>query len=151
MKFTDQGILLDPPAVLKPFSIHAENIPDLVPILCVLANFCSGISTISQVKRLKIKESDRIASTQALLESLGGHMEYDEQADCITVYPHGDFEGGTVFGYQDHRIVMAAAIGATRSKNPITIEGAECVAKSYPSFFEDYEQLGGICHAVHLE
>ena len=75
----------------------------------------------------------------ALLNALPGQAE--EGPDSLTVRGVSSFTGGTVDGANDHRIVMAAAIAATRSAGPVTILGAEAVRKSYPGFWDDFEQL----------
>ena len=91
-------------------------------------------------ERLRYKESDRIASTVAMLNSLGIQTKV---TDCtFTVYP-GTLMGGTVDSFHDHRIAMSAAIAAIVCQQPVTILHAECVEKSYPGFWEDYEKLGG--------
>lgn len=120
-------------------SVCAADIPDLVPILAVVAATKKG-ATFTDIHRLRMKESDRVASTIAMLENLGGKAEATE--NTLTVYGTG-FNGGTVNSYGDHRIAMAAAIAATVCKEPVTILGAECVKKSYPGFWEDYIHLGG--------
>ena len=90
-----------------------------------------------------MKESDRLRTTAALLAALGGQVE--EGPDFLTVRG-GPLTGGTVDSANDHRIAMAAAIAATGCAGPVTVLGAECVAKSYPNFWEDYRKLGGITH-----
>jgi 3-phosphoshikimate 1-carboxyvinyltransferase len=120
-------------------TIFCGDIPDLVPILAVVAAAKKG-AVFTDIRRLRLKESDRVASTIAMLENLGGKAEATE--NTITVYGTG-LNGGTVNSYGDHRIAMAAAIAATVCKEPVTILGAECVKKSYPAFWEDYSHLGG--------
>lgn len=136
---------------LKPFTIYAGDIPDLVPVLCVLASGCVGESRIYQVERLKIKESDRIASTMALINGLGGKMEYLPQEDCIRILGKGFLDGGVVPCENDHRIAMSGGVAALLCRNPVTLLGAECVAKSYPTFWEDYQRLGGTIHVQSME
>ena len=121
--------------------IDVSGCPDLLPPLAVMAAVRSGTTRFVNAARLRIKESDRLATTAALLNALGGHAE--EGPDSLTVRGVPAFSGGTVDGANDHRIVMAAAIAATRSSAPVTILGAECVSKSYPQFFEEYRKLGG--------
>ena len=70
----------------------------------------------------------------------GGRAE--EYPEELTVYG-GQLTGGTVDAKNDHRLVMSAAIAALRCKEPVTIIGAEAVNKSYPTFFDDYQALGG--------
>ena len=120
-------------------TISATDIPDLIPILSVIAAGRQGAS-FTDIRRLRLKESDRVASTIALLEALGGKA--DATADTLIVYP-APFSGGTVDAVNDHRIAMAAAIAATCCAEPVTILGAECVKKSYPKFWEEYARLGG--------
>ena len=119
--------------------ISAADIPDLVPILSVAAAAQHG-AVFTDIRRLRMKESDRVASVIAMLTSLGGRAEADE--NTLTVYP-ASFTGGIVDSCNDHRIAMSAAIAATVCTGPVTILGAECVRKSYPSFWEEYRRLGG--------
>ena len=119
--------------------IEAGDIPDLVPILSVAAACCHG-AEFTNIRRLRLKESDRAASVIAMIEALGGRAEADE--NTLRVYGTG-LTGGTVNSVNDHRIAMAAAIAATVCAEPVTILGAECVQKSYPKFFEEYRRLGG--------
>ena len=119
--------------------IEAGDIPDLVPILSVAAACCHG-AEFTNIRRLRLKESDRAASVIAMIEALGGRAEADE--NTLRVYGTG-LTGGTVNSVNDHRIAMSAAIAATVCTEPVTILGAECVQKSYPKFFEEYRRLGG--------
>ena len=127
------------PQLAEHCTISAADIPDLVPILAVVAAAQKG-AVFTDIRRLRLKESDRVASVIAMLESLGGKAEASE--NTLTVYGSG-LVGGTVDSFGDHRIAMAAAIAATICKEPVTILGAECVKKSYPGFWEDYCRLGG--------
>ena len=119
--------------------ICAADIPDLVPILAVVAA-AKGGATFTGIRRLRMKESDRVASIIAMLQALGGNAEATE--DTLTVYGTG-LNGGIVDSFGDHRMVMSAAIAATICKTAVTILGAECVKKSYPTFWEDVSRLGG--------
>jgi len=120
-------------------TVSAKDIPDLVPILSVVAAANRG-AVFTDIRRLRLKESDRVASTIAMIESLGGKAEADE--NTLKIYGTG-LTGGTVDAMNDHRIAMAAAIAATVCKEDVTILGAECVKKSYPKFWEEYARLGG--------
>ena len=120
-------------------TISAADIPDLVPILSVAAAFGKG-AVFTDIARLRLKESDRIASTIAMLEALGGGAEASQET--LTVYP-AKLHGGTVDSVNDHRIAMAAAVAATACTGDVVILGAECVEKSYPSFWTEYRRLGG--------
>ena len=128
--------------------IDAKDIPDLVPILAVLATFSTKPTIICNAQRLCIKESNRLETTANLLNTLGGKVRI--LPDGLEIYP-ASLHGGTVDSAGDHRIAMCAAIAASRASAPVIIQGAECVSKSYPAFFEDYQKLGGICNGIYLE
>lgn len=119
--------------------ISAADIPDLVPILSVVAAVKHG-AVFTDIQRLRIKESDRVASTIAMLEALGGKAAATE--DTLQVFPCR-FTDGTVDACNDHRIAMAAAIASTICSEEVTILGADCVKKSYPGFWEEFTRLGG--------
>ncbi len=131
------------------FHVDATDIPDLVPILAVLGTFGDEVSVITGARRLRIKESDRLTAVSQLLNHLGGRVIVHE--DGLEIYPVPTLHGGTVDSFGDHRIAMCAAIAATRCTEPVTILGAECVEKSYPAFFDDYQNLGGIVNGIILE
>ena len=119
--------------------IDAGDIPDLVPILAVVAAARHG-AVFRHIRRLRLKESDRVATVCAMLNALGARAESDE--DSLTVFP-APLTGGTVDSANDHRIAMSAAIAATVCTGPVTILGAECVEKSDPQFWAEYRRLGG--------
>lgn len=129
--------LLD--ALKENTAMSAADIPDLVPILAIAAA-CQKGAVFTDVRRLRLKESDRVASVIAMVEALGGRAEADE--NTLTVYGTG-LRGGTVDSVGDHRIAMSAAIAATVCTVPVTILGAESVNKSYPRFWDEYRRLGG--------
>ncbi len=125
-------------APLHGITVDAAAIPDLIPTLSVVAACAEGESRITGAARLRLKESDRIATTAALLRSLGGSVE--ELSDGLIIRGTA-LTGGTVDSANDHRIAMAAAVAA--SVCPVTVTGSECVQKSYPRFWEDYSALKG--------
>ena len=120
-------------------TISARDIPDLVPILAVTAA-CKQGAVFTEIQRLRLKESDRVASVLAMIHALGGRGEATE--DTLTIYGTG-LVGGTVDSRNDHRIAMAAAIAATVCTRNVTILDAQCTEKSYPSFWREYRRLGG--------
>ena len=126
-------------------TIDVANIPDLVPILAVAAGALSG-AKFKNISRLRLKESDRVATVAAMLAQLGIHTTITDNE--MTVYP-GKYCGCTIDSAGDHRIAMAAAIAATVADGPINILGAQCVAKSYPSFWDEYKKLGG-CYEQYI-
>ena len=127
------------PRLAEHCEISAVDIPDLVPILSVVAA-CNKGAVFTGIRRLRLKESDRVAAVIAMIEALGGKTQATE--NTLTIFGTG-LVGGTVDAVNDHRIAMSAAIAATACSQPVTIRGGECVAKSYPLFWEDYKLLGG--------
>lgn len=128
--------------VLKCVEQDCSDIPDLVPILAVLGCFCEGESRLTGAGRLRIKECDRLAAMEKNLNLLGGQVTSTEDSLIIKGVGSGNLKGGvTVETFSDHRIAMAMAIASTRCDKPVRVSGAECVSKSYPGFWEDYERL----------
>ncbi|MBP3612968.1 MAG: 3-phosphoshikimate 1-carboxyvinyltransferase [Rikenellaceae bacterium] len=124
---------------LKAFEFDATHCPDLFPALVALAANCEGTSTLYGTERLLHKESNRAATLAEEYAKAGIEVDIDEQN--IMRVRGGKIHGCTADSHGDHRIAMSMAIAALTADAPITIEGAECVAKSYPSFFDDLEQL----------
>lgn len=135
----DKAVAFWVPKLKQNVTISAKDIPDLIPILSVFAAANNG-AVFTDIERLRLKESDRVAAIVAMLTNLGGKAETTE--NTLAVYGTG-LTGGTVSSFHDHRIAMSAAIAATVCKKPVTILGAECVKKSYPNFWEEYACLGG--------
>lgn len=120
-------------------SVDAKNIPDLVPILATVAGAKCG-ATFKNIGRLRLKESDRVATVANMLMTLGASVAVTD--NTLTITPSA-YSGCKIDAAGDHRIAMSAAIAATIADGPVTILGAECVAKSYPSFWDEYKHLGG--------
>ena len=131
------------------FNADCSDIPDLVPVLAVLASFGKKTSTIYNAERLKIKESNRLETTAELINNLGGDVKITD--DGLIIRPTNNMHGGTIESFGDHRIVMAGAVMATALKEELIINGAEAVTKSYPDFFEDYKKLGGNVNVISME
>ncbi|MDD5952153.1 MAG: 3-phosphoshikimate 1-carboxyvinyltransferase [Oscillospiraceae bacterium] len=135
----------------RPLTGHRISIgdcPDLGPILTVLAMYAEGTTVLCDAARLRYKESDRIAAMEEELRKLGVSIRSTQDEMIIDggkLY-HGS---ETLFGHKDHRIVMSLSIAAMCGGFPVTIDGAECIQKSYPGFFRDLEQLG--CEVEVLE
>jgi len=128
---------------IRPITADAAQIPDLVPLLAVLAAAAQGESRLLHVKRLRFKESDRLQAILEMMSSLGGRAFLEEDGDTLCIAGRGFLQGGLVNSYADHRMVMAASIAACFAKEPVTIRSAETIEKSYPDFFLDYAALGG--------
>ena len=119
-------------------TLDISDCPDLGPVLFALAALKNG-ATFTGTDRLKAKESDRGASMHEELKKLGGGLIFGD--NTITV-PKQElrYNGEEICGHNDHRIVMAMSV--ILSKTGGTVNGAEAVRKSYPSFFEDIKNLG---------
>ena len=120
-------------------SFDARNIPDLVPILAIRAAISEGETVISGIRRLRIKESDRVKSVCDMINALGGNSSSDDEH--IYIKGRKQLKGGTVDSCNDHRIAMSAAIAATFCENDVEIIGSDAVAKSYPQFYEHYDAM----------
>ena len=124
---------------LKAFTFDATNCPDLFPALAALAAACEGVSTIIGTNRLRHKESDRAETLRQEYEKLGIEIDIDE--DDVMKIRGGKISPSSVYSHGDHRIAMSLAVSALRCDGEVVIREAECVEKSYPTFFEDLESL----------
>lgn len=122
-------------------TIDVSQIPDLVPIMSVLATQTEGTTHIVGAGRLRIKESDRLSAITEELTKLGARI--DEHEDSITIYGKTAFTGGVTHSHNDHRIAMSLAIAATVASGEVTICGADSVRKSYADFWDKFSELGG--------
>ena len=127
--------------------LDVSQYPDLVPPLAAMAAVRRGTAYLTNAARLRLKESDRLASVTAALTALGADIE--EGPDSLTIHGLERLAGGGVVNSQnDHRIAMMTAVAAAACEAPVTLEGAECVAKSYPEFWDHYQKLGGNVNAL---
>lgn len=133
-------------AQLRGTEIGGDEIPNLIdelPMLAVTGALAKGKTIIRDAAELRVKESDRIAVTAAHLRSFGVHV--DEHPDGMTV--HGPVKlhspEDPLASHGDHRITMSMAMLATFADAPVKLEQVECVATSYPDFWNHLEQLGG--------
>ena len=122
-----------------PFVFDATHCPDLFPPLAILACAALGTSEIIGLHRLENKESNRQRSIVKMLNVLG--VNYRIVSDSIFIESKGKVHGGTIATYNDHRMSMAGAIAACISTSEIIIDNVDCVAKSYPNFFNDLKEL----------
>ncbi len=128
---------------LKAFDFDATHCPDLFPPLVALATNCGGITELTGVKRLAYKESDRAKTLEKEFSSLGANIRIDGNRMKIK---GTKLEGGIIDSHNDHRIAMAGALAAINAEGDVTIRNPQCVAKSYPGFFEDFAAIGGIVY-----
>jgi 3-phosphoshikimate 1-carboxyvinyltransferase len=128
---------------LKAFEFDATESPDLFPPLVTLASYCNGVSTIKGVSRLIYKESDRAT---ALKEEFGKMNIRIEIKDDLMSVTGGQIRSAHVESHDDHRIAMAVAVASLGATGRVYIRDSQCVAKSYPGFFDDLRHLGAVVH-----
>ncbi len=131
---------------LRGVEIDAGQIPDLVPILAVVAAYAAGKTLIRNAGRLRIKESDRLVTVSAMLRGLGAQVA--ELPDGLIITGRGSLSGGGADSANDHRIAMAAAIAGAYARGETMISGPWAVRKSYPGFYRDFQELGGKVHVL---
>ena len=127
-----------------PQIIDLSNCPDLGPILCVLASYTNGETNIVNAARLRMKESDRIEAMETELKKWG--VDITSTFDSIQIHGKEHYKSNNtveIFGHNDHRIVMAMTVFGLCAESECIIDDAQAITKSYPTFFEDIQSLGG--------
>lgn len=137
----NEDMVVAMPSHLFGAELDCTDTPDLLPVLCVAAAVAQGTTTFTGVGRLRFKESDRLEAMRVTLASFGISSQVGE--DTFTVFGGTPVANGVVDSFGDHRIAMSAAVMSCVAQGTTTIENSACVAKSYPSFFEDFAMLGG--------
>ena len=128
---------------LKAYEFDATESPDLFPPLVALASYCEGISTIKGVSRLIYKESDRAKALQEEFSKMGIKIEIN---DDLMFVIGGKPQGARVESHDDHRIAMAIAVASLGATGKVSIRDSQCIAKSYPGFFDDLRHVGAVVH-----
>jgi 3-phosphoshikimate 1-carboxyvinyltransferase len=128
---------------LKAFEFNATESPDLFPPLVALASYCKGISVIKGVSRLIYKESDRAKALTEEFAKMNIKIEIHDDQMFVT---GGRPCGARVESHDDHRIAMALAVSSLGATGKVSIRDSQCVAKSYPGFFDDLRNLGAVVH-----
>ncbi|MBI2444805.1 3-phosphoshikimate 1-carboxyvinyltransferase [Candidatus Micrarchaeota archaeon] len=127
-------------SALSGIEVDVSQCPDLVPILAMAGCFASGTTRLYNAARLRLKESDRLAAVASELRKMGARIE--EKPDELIIQ-QSPLKGAALQSHEDHRIAMALSIAAANAEGPSVIDGADCVAKSYPAFYHDFRALGG--------
>ena len=112
---------------------------DEIPILALLATQAEGTTIIKDAEELKVKETDRITAVVTELKKLGANIEATD--DGMIIHGPTKLHGATLNSYGDHRIGMMAAVAALLTDEPVELDDAECIAVSYPTFFEHVDSL----------
>lgn len=122
--------------------IDLSGSPDLAPPVAAWAALRTGqVTRLVNAARLRIKESDRLATVAGELRKLGADVE--EGSDFLTIRGVSSLSGGETTSHNDHRIAMMVAVAATKAAGPVLLHDARAVKKSYPNFWDDYAALGG--------
>lgn len=124
---------------LSACTVDASEIPDLVPVVSVVASVAEGDTHIINAARVRLKESDRLMTTAALLNGLGASVE--ELPDGLIIHGGSRLLGGTVNSFNDHRIAMSAAVASCICTEAVVVTGCECVNKSFPKFWDNFGRL----------
>jgi len=130
------------PGLLSSTVIDGSQCPDIIPVIALACALSEGVSEIQNIGRLRIKECDRLSATVEVINQLGGIAKENEDSMVIEGVSH--LQGGMVSSYNDHRMAMMEAIASTVCDDVVVIDNKECVQKSYPSFWEHFESLGGV-------
>lgn len=133
---------------LKGINIDASEIPDLVPILAVVAANANGVTNITNAERLKFKECDRLEATYKELKYL--NVDIKKLNDGLIIKGKRIYNGGMVWSHNDHRMVMALSIMAISISENLAISDFDSVKKSYPHFFKDYNSIGGKTYVINV-
>lgn len=120
--------------------IDISQAPDLFPALAALAGASAGNVKFTGIRRLRLKESDRVAAMGDVLKRFGVDTETEDETFLVEGRG-GPLKGGVFTSFDDHRIAMAIAVGATVAEDDVTIDNSDCVAKSYPGFFDEFNSL----------
>ena len=128
------------PPALTGIDVDLAGMPDMAQTLAVVSAFAAGRSTLRGLHTLRVKETDRIAALSQELRKLGATVDVDGDVVRVTPPAHGRLTPAVIDTYDDHRMAMSFAVAGTRARG-ITIKNAECVAKTYPRFFDDLKSV----------
>ena len=142
IKISENGIFVKN-APLTAITVDGSGIPDLIPVISIVAAAAKGTTRIINAGRLRLKESDRLRTTAELLTNLG--VKVTEGDDFLVIegcgFPEGLLQGGKVNTFDDHRIAMSAAVASAICQNPVDLDNSECVKKSFANFWGIFDSL----------
>ena len=143
LKNKNNGLIGEVNENLKATVIDGSQCPDIIPVVSLVAALSKGTTEIINAGRLRIKECDRLAAVTSELNKLGAKIT--EKEDGLIIEGVKELKGGVeVWSHKDHRIAMTLAIASTMCKEPIILKDYECVSKSYPQFWDDFKNVGGV-------
>jgi 3-phosphoshikimate 1-carboxyvinyltransferase len=133
----DIHVMHGPLAATNVGGSEVPSLIDEIPVLAVAASFAYGVTTFADAAELRVKETDRVATTVEMLGALGVDAEPADDGLSVTGRGGGALHAGTVSSYGDHRIAMAGAVAALGARGPVTVCGWEATSTSYPAFADD--------------
>lgn len=149
VKQVDDYLTVENPQLKGGGTIDGSQCPDIIPMVALVAALSPGYTEIINLHRLRIKECDRLQATRDELTALGADIEIEE--DSLHIHGVESLKGGVqVWSHKDHRMAMMLAIASTVCEDDIILTDSECVAKSYPNFWEEFERLGGVINEWRL-
>ncbi len=142
-RWEGEALRITSDAPLHGAALDMQDTPDIAPLLALVCQLAEGESRLSHCSRLRLKESDRLATTVSLLNALGGDAR--TEGDTLIIRGVKQLRGGVELPrLADHRMVMLASAAALRADGPVTVPDAEVLAKSWPDYLTAYRSLGGI-------
>jgi 3-phosphoshikimate 1-carboxyvinyltransferase len=149
VRFLDDGVVdVGAGTPLRGTTLDSDPLIDSVPVLVALACFAEGVTRFENAANLRLKESDRIGDLCTELQRAGCTVWPYDDGIIVRGQPGGIAGGVTVDAHDDHRLAQALALVALRSRDGLTITGADAVAKSYPAFFDDLRRFGAEVRGV---
>lgn len=149
VKQVDDSLTIENPQLKGGGVIDGSQCPDIIPMVALVAALSPGYTEIINLHRLRIKECDRLQASRDELAALGADIEIE--GDSLQIQGVESLKGGAqVWSHKDHRMAMMLAIASTVCQDDIILTDSECVAKSYPNFWEEFERLGGVTHEWRL-
>ena len=143
LKNKNNGLIGEVQGNLKATVIDGSQCPDIIPVVSLVAALSEGTTEIINAGRLRIKECDRLAAVTSELNKLGAKIT--EKEEGLMIEGVKELKGGIeVWSHKDHRIAMTIAIASTMCTEPIILKDYECVSKSYPQFWDDFKNVGGV-------
>ncbi|MDO5674844.1 MAG: 3-phosphoshikimate 1-carboxyvinyltransferase [bacterium] len=137
-----KGICVEGSPELRAIEADMADMPDVAPTLAVVAAFARGRSSICNIAHLRVKECDRVSAVVQELRRLGVEVQEEEDAMHIQGQSGAGLHGARIQTYHDHRMAMSFALAGLRISG-VEIEGEECVAKSFPDFWQRFQLLAG--------
>jgi 3-phosphoshikimate 1-carboxyvinyltransferase len=124
---------------LRPVEVDCRSVPDMLPVLSVLATFAEGTSVLDNVAHVRLKESDRV-SAMLQLNRMGGRLE--QHADRLICHGAGGLTGADLSSFNDHRVLMSLAVAASRAEGESRLTYPNAYRISYPRFLHEMNAIG---------